>query len=187
MRYPPADISPSEFEDWAASVFESAQSSLDDLTVTVHDRVTGTDGEFDFDATVRFRWAGVDFVVIVEAKRHKNPIKRELVQVLHSKMQSVGAHKGVMFSTSGFQRGAVDFAKTHGIALVSVTEGRFMYETKSAERRPALTREEAKEMWNLPTFAGHCYQPGDTPDATRLTLIDTRHPEYVRDLLVSTD
>jgi hypothetical protein len=185
MWYPPADITPSEFEEWAAGVFESARTSLDDITVTIHDRITGTDGAFDFDATVRYRWAGIDFIVIVEAKRHKNPIKRELVQVLHSKMLSVGAHKGVMFSTSGFQRGAVEFAKKHGIALVTVTEGRFLYETRSADHRPALTREEAKDFWNLPTFAGHYIEPGDTPGETRLTLIDTHHPEYVRDLLLS--
>ena len=86
MWYPPADITPSEFEEWAAGVFESARTSLDDITVTIHDRITGTDGAFDFDATVRYRWAGIDFIVIVEAKRHKNPIERELVQVLHSKL-----------------------------------------------------------------------------------------------------
>ena len=30
---------------------------------------------------------------------HKNPIKRETVQVLHQKLQSVGAQKGVLVST----------------------------------------------------------------------------------------
>jgi Protein of unknown function (DUF4238) len=105
--------------------------------------------------------ARFEFATYLALQHRRTPRGRQWFVEMHEHasklMQSVGAHKGVMFSTSGFQRGAVDFAKTHGIALVSVTEGRFMYETKSAERRPALTREEAKEMWNLPTFAGQCY------------------------------
>jgi hypothetical protein len=40
----------------------------------------------------------MDFLMLVEAKRHKNPIKRELVQVLHSKLRSVGAHKAAMIA-----------------------------------------------------------------------------------------
>jgi hypothetical protein len=36
----------------------------------------------DFDATVRYQLAGMSFLVVVEAKLHKNPIKRELVQIL---------------------------------------------------------------------------------------------------------
>lgn len=83
-------------------------------------------GTFDFDATARYQFAGMSFLVLVEAKLHKNPIKRELVLVLYQKILSVGAHKGVMVSTAPYQAGAVAFAKTHGIALVTVTEGRFI-------------------------------------------------------------
>jgi Restriction endonuclease len=56
--------------------------------------VEGRDGTYDFDATVRYELAGVAFLILVEAKLHKNPIKRETVQVLHQKLQSVGAQKG---------------------------------------------------------------------------------------------
>ena len=183
-RYPPADITPAEFEIWTAQVFEVAARGLEKFTVTIHDRVAGVDGEFDFDATVRFEWAGMSFLVVVEAKRHNKPVKRELVQVLQSKVQSVGGHKGVMFSTAGFQRGAVEFAKVHGIALVSITEGRFLIETRSIEPAPALSREAATRLWDLPVFAGRCFSPGDNPDSTRVTTIDVRNPEYVRTLLL---
>ena len=52
----------------------------------------------------------MEFLIVVEAKKHRYPIKRELVQVLHSKIQSVGAHKGVMVSTAPYQNGALDSA-----------------------------------------------------------------------------
>ena len=137
---------PAEFEAWTAEVFNAASRDLDKFKVTTHDLVEGVDGEFDFDATIRYEWAGVSFLVIVEAKRHKNPVKRELVQALHSKVQSVGGHKGVMFSTAGFQREAIEFAKIHGIALVTVTEGRFVIEMKSLEKPAASKSGGGKRM-----------------------------------------
>lgn len=183
-RYPPADITPREFEKWVAELLGSAASELDDLRVVLHEAVTGTDGAYDFDATVRYRWAGLEFLIVVEAKRHANPIKRELVQALHSKIQSVGAHKGVMISTAPFQRGALEFAGVHGIALVSVTEGRFTYETKGATPVPVMSREKAREL-SLPIFVGYAYGPGDTPGSTRSTIVSTEHPEYIRELLLA--
>ncbi len=53
----------------------------------------------------------MDFVVLVEAKRHKNPVKRELVQVLRDKLADVGAHTAAMIATAPYQLGALDYAK----------------------------------------------------------------------------
>jgi hypothetical protein len=139
---------------------------------------------FDLDATIRFRWAGMDFLVVGEAKRHTHPIKRELVQVLHSKVQSAGAHKGVLFSTAPFQRGALEFAKVHGIALIHVTEGRFTFETKAHGSISSPSREEAMNQFGLPVFVGHFYGPGGSPGSTAVTLISTERPDYVREVLL---
>jgi len=92
-HYPAAEITPAEFEQFVVDLLESASPVVDSLRVTLHDKIQGTDGLYDFDATVRFRVGGIDFLVLVEAKRHKNPVKRELVQVLHDKLRSVGAQK----------------------------------------------------------------------------------------------
>jgi hypothetical protein len=40
--------------------------------------------------------------------------------VLEQKLQSTGSQKGMIFSTSPFQSGAIEFATAHGIALVHV-------------------------------------------------------------------
>ncbi len=123
-HYPPADLTPGEFEAYVTTLFDALElgGAVDNLRVQTHEVVRGADGAYDFDATVRYELGGMDFLIVVEAKRHKNPIKRELVQVLHQKLQSVGAHKAVMVSTAPFQQGALDFALVHGIALVTVTE-----------------------------------------------------------------
>lgn len=184
-RYPPADITPHEFEEWIVEVLGSAADALDELRITPHDRVTGSDGTFDLDATVRFRLMGLEFLVVVEAKRHSNPIKRELVQALLSKVQSIGAQKGVMFSTSHFQRGAITFAMAHGIALVSVTEGRFTFETKAAGQSRVMSREGSRTVFGVPTFVGYTYGLGATKGSVSSTRISSEQPEYVRDMLAA--
>jgi hypothetical protein len=186
-HYPPADITPGEFEEFVAQLLGSAMPEVDHLTVTLHDKIEGPDGAYDFDATVRYRFAGMSFLVLVEAKRHKNPIKRELVQVLHQKVQSVGGHKGVMISTAPYQIGAVKFAKVHGVALVTVTEGRFTFETRDRLPGSAMSREEAAEQFNVPTFVGNYYGPGSTPDSIRpwrLSPEDRGYPQYVAEFLL---
>ena len=179
--YPQPEITPGEFEEFVAEqLLGSAGSEVSDLVVNVHEKITGADGTYDFDATVRYQFAGMSFLVLVEAKLHRNPIKRELVQVLRQKMESVGAHKGVMVSASPYQTGAVTFAKAHGIALVTVTEGRFLFETRDASSVPQMSRDEAAERFGLPAFVGHYYGPGDEPGAIRACLLSADNGEYPR-------
>lgn len=102
QRYPPADMTAADFERFVVDLFGSASQHVDNLRVALHETVEGVDGKYDFDATVRFELGGMSFLVIVEAKHHAHPIKRELVQVLHSKSTSVGAHKGVLITTARF-------------------------------------------------------------------------------------
>jgi Restriction endonuclease len=182
-HYPAPDMTPAEFEEFVVELLGSAKTHLDDMTVTLHDKIAGVDGTYDFDATVRFRFAGLQFLVIVEAKRHKNPVKRELVQVLHQKVQSVGANKGVMLSTAPYQSGAVSFAITHGIALATVTEGRFTFETRTRLEVPAMSRAEALEH-GVPIYVGHHYHAGQGQGSVGVTLLSPEYPHYVAEMLV---
>jgi hypothetical protein len=78
------------------------------------------DGAFELDVTVRFRALKLNFLVLVECK-HYHPghkVPRDAVMLLYAKLKTLDAHKGVVFSTSGFQKGAVLFAKKRRIALV---------------------------------------------------------------------
>lgn len=44
-------------------------------------------------------------------------MERDEAILLWGKLLSLGANKGILISTSGFQSGAIDFAKEHGISL----------------------------------------------------------------------
>ncbi len=71
-RFPDPDISPAEFENFVAEVFRSIASGVANFRVTEHEVISAHDGEYDFDATVRFEFLGAEFLVLVEAKKHRN-------------------------------------------------------------------------------------------------------------------
>lgn len=182
--YRQADITAAEFEHFVVELLECVSPSVDALEVKLHDKIQGADGLYDFDATVRFGLGGMRFLVLVEAKRHKNPIKRELVQVLHDKLRSVGANKAAMIATAPYQSGALEYAKRHGIALATVTEGRFAFETKSIDDPPEISRRQATDRFGIPTFVAHAYRQGEAPSSTLVTLLSTQHPHYVAEALL---
>jgi hypothetical protein len=182
-HYPAAEITPAEFEQFVVKLLESVSPLVDAFEVNLHNKIQGVDGLYDFDATVSFELGGMRFLVLIEAKRHHNPIRRELVQVLHDKLRSVGAQKAAMIATAPYQRGALEYAKTHGIALATVTEGRFTFETRSMDEARALSRKQAADRYGLPTFVGHAYARGEKPTSTSVTLLSTEYPNYVAEAL----
>jgi restriction system protein len=131
-RFDPKPMSPKEFEVEVAGLLEKAGVRLPEFRVQTLEPVIGVDGEYAIDVTARFEVLGMSFLVLVECKHHKNPIKREVVQILHTKLQSTGAQKGMIIATAGFQSGALEYAKVHGIALLEVADGMINCLMKSA-------------------------------------------------------
>ncbi len=184
-RYPPAEITAAQFEQFAVELLtagKSGQPELEEFGVQTLEQIDGVDGSYIFDATVRFRLFGLDFLIVVEAKHHTYPIKRELVQILHRKAVSVGAQKAVLIATASLQRGAINYAKTHGVALVLVTEGRFTFETRDAEERATPSREEADAL-GIPALVGECFGPTGTGSGVRITSLSPDRPDLVREAL----
>jgi restriction system protein len=99
--------------------------------------IRGVDGEYEVDVTARFSALGMNFLVLVECKHYKSAIKRETLQILRDRILSTGAQKGALFSTSGFQSGALEYARIHGIATITMVDGQSTYMTKSLGSRPS--------------------------------------------------
>jgi restriction system protein len=133
MFQDPIILSPEEFELRVRHILESCGAELDRFKTEHHERIACDDGTYEIDVTARFHALGVDFLVLVECKHQKYPVKREAVQLLRDRIQSSGAHKGIVFATTTFQAGAVKYAVKHGIALIRVTEWDPTYVTFSAE------------------------------------------------------
>jgi len=123
-RYPAPPLSPEDFELLVKRFLDAGGAALSQYQSNHREVIKAHDGAYEFDVTTRFSAHGFDYLTLVECKAYKSPVKREKVQELWTKLQSVGAQKAVLFSTSGFQSGAVKFAKQHGVALVHLADGR---------------------------------------------------------------
>lgn len=125
-------MTPDDYEIAVRNVIVAKEENLTDFCIELKELLKGTDGEYEMDVTARFTvFDGANVLVLIECKHHKNPIKRELVQALHSKLLSIGAHKAMMFTSSRFQRGAVEFAQAHGISLVCFAHNQMNYAVKA--------------------------------------------------------
>ena len=71
-------------------------------------------------------------LVLVECKRNGRPVEREELLALEAKRVDVGAHKAMIFSTGGFQSGALQYAESRGIATITFLDGDFLYETRGS-------------------------------------------------------
>jgi hypothetical protein len=140
-HWPEFSLSPAEYKKAVADIVNAMDLELTDWQVQHLERVEGLDGTYAIDVTARFRLKGMDFLVLFECKRHSTPVKREHVQVLHSKLQSTGAQKGAVVAASGFQSGALEYAKAHGIACIRLVDDAWTYVTRhtSTTQPPAPT------------------------------------------------
>jgi len=124
----PRDLTPVEFEQFVRDLLDQKGMGLEEYHSAHLEKIEANDGVFEFDVTARFRALGSEFLVVVECKRWKAPIEREQVQALEQKRQSVHAQKAMLFSTSNFRKGAIGFAKAHGIALIVVEKHDLFWE-----------------------------------------------------------
>jgi hypothetical protein len=113
-----------EYEGQVKNVLESSGGRVN-LRVGGKRTLKTGDAEYEVDAYAEIEvFGGAVLKVIIECKRYKNPVNRDLVMALHRKTQELGAHKAMLFATSSFQSGAVAYAKKHGIALVKLAKRR---------------------------------------------------------------
>ena len=93
-----------------------------DFTITHNKKIETYDGKYQIDVYAEFTALNSKIKVLCECKQYTSSIKRETVTALHNKLNSIGANKGIIFSTSDFQSGAIQYAKAHGIALITVED-----------------------------------------------------------------
>ena len=135
MCLPPTErdwlkLTPRQFELLVVEELRKLGQPLVGLKVEHQSPVSTPEGEFAIDALATFKALGGDYLVLVECKHHKNPIKREVIQVLADKLASTHAQKAMVFSTARFQSGAIEYAAERHIALILMTPGGPVFETR---------------------------------------------------------
>lgn len=175
MRSPSGPLppmKPSDFELLVKGILDAAAGTLVDYRSEHLASLSGADGEYIIDVVATFSAMGARFVVLVECKHQARRVERQEVQVLHSKLQSLAAQKAMLFSVSGFQAGAVEFAAAHGIALVEVATGVSNWHTRNAG--PTTP----PPPWvHIPKYIGWLW------NGNRRSLLSEDHPEYTRAFL----
>lgn len=150
-----ATLTSKQFEVQIEKLLKEWGGDLLQLEVRRLEKIQGVDGEYEIDVTVRFEVLnGAKFLILAECKHYKtSSIEREKVQILKDKIQSIGAHKGMIFSTAAFQNGAIKYAEKHGIALIRITDGSAAWYAKSeaAQSTPDF----------IPTYVGWLITPND--------------------------
>lgn len=116
------DITPTDFEKYCFRILKAyaEKENLSDYTIEHNVKLKAHDGMYQIDILLQFKIAGLAFKVLAECKQYKRPVERKVVAELYSKLNSLGAQKGIIIATSGFQSGTVEFAQEHGIALIQV-------------------------------------------------------------------
>lgn len=114
---PLMNMTPEKFEKYVRGIVRREKMALKEFSVTHLELIEGMDGEYKMDIIATFVAIGEAlFRVLIECKRYSKSIERDIVMVLEEKLQSTGSQKGMIFSTSPFQSGAIEFATAHGIA-----------------------------------------------------------------------
>jgi hypothetical protein len=81
-----------------------------------------TGAHYEVDVSYEVNIAGFTYLTLVECKYWNRPVGRNVVDGLRSIVQDIGAHKGMIVSTVGFQEGALIAAKGYGIGLMKVAD-----------------------------------------------------------------
>ena len=170
------DITPIDFELLVKRWFEAQAGSISSFDAKHRELLAGVDGEYEIDVSIRFSmFGGAKFLVLVECKKHSNPIKREVVQVLNDRLRSTGGHKGFIFSTAPFQSGALTYADKNGIALVQIASGRTTYIQATGGDPPPMPP-------GVPTHVGWHLSTNEEGHIS-MGLISENEPEHLASIL----
>lgn len=162
-----------QFERAIKESLGKAGADLASFQVVHDEHMQGVDGDYQVDVSVRFEALGASFLVLVECKHWKNRMTRDEVLVMKGRLDSLGAQKGMLFATGGFQSGAIEYAKAHGIALVHVTHSGMEYFAKAQNLPPHVPTGPVPRFAVCTDENAQPFNADDAPDALKSYLLSS--------------
>jgi hypothetical protein len=92
-------------------------------------------GEVDVDVIADEQLDTIQHTILCECKNWCSNVPRQIVHAFRTVMVEVGAHRGYIISTSGFQAGAIGAAQATNIELVTFEQFQEIHFTKWINRR----------------------------------------------------
>ena len=127
----PVEVSPREYEDQVCAWLSQA-TAPNSISWMSREVISGRGGNYEIDVVGEMSLlGGAQIRILVECKRWERRVGRDVVLAHAQKLRNTASHKGFIFSTSGFQRGALDVAVEEGIATLTFEDGNARYITKS--------------------------------------------------------
>lgn len=120
------ELTPEEFERYCLELLKSTSKNFENFKIKHNEIIKTNDGNYQLDGLIEFSHLGINYKTVVECKKYKNKIKRSQIQILNDTIQKVGANKGIFISTSSFQKGAMEYARIHGITLLQIIDRTIM-------------------------------------------------------------
>ena len=106
------------FEEFVKEIHEG-----EDVIVERDVTLTGLSGApRQIDVYVTHSKGPYKYSTLIECKHWKNKVKRQQVENMYASMEDLGASKGVVFTTSGYQSGAEIYAKAKNIDIYVVRD-----------------------------------------------------------------
>jgi len=108
-----------KYEDFVRTTYETLLAGhVGEIHLRKHFEGKRSGHLHEIDVAIETRVAQLDILILVECKHYNKTVKVGDVLTLAGRIDDIGAHKGVMVSTKGFQKGATKVARAHGIGLV---------------------------------------------------------------------
>jgi hypothetical protein len=120
----PRSLLPHEVEIFV--VRELRKAGLEPNAVKVRERTRAADKSDDYvvELGCSLRIGDADRDVLIECRNHHAPLDAGVVEKLHAKLPLAKAQHAMLFSTSGFEPDAVRTARTLGMPLLAVADGK---------------------------------------------------------------
>lgn len=110
-----------EFEYFVADVYASSDEVKVEHDVT---EIGKSNAKRQIDVKVTQITKLHKYVTIIECKRWKEPVTRQEIDVLFASVEDLNANKGVIFTTKGYEQGAIDYAKSKNIDIFIIRDVR---------------------------------------------------------------
>lgn len=108
-----------EFEKFVASIYEDSENVIVKHNVT---EIGKSESPRQIDVLVLQQTKLHTVKYVIECKRWKAPVDRDVVDKMVATVEDVGADKGAIFTTKGYEDGALKYAKQKNIDLFLVRD-----------------------------------------------------------------
>jgi hypothetical protein len=108
-----------EFEQFIAEMYKASDDVVVEHDVTLEGK---SNAKRQIDVLVTQTMALHTYTTIIECKRWKDPVTRQVIDVVYAAVEDLNANKGVLFTTKGYEKGAIEYAKSKDIDIFLIRD-----------------------------------------------------------------